>query len=151
MKKVTGGTKYTKVNEQGEVIEEETIQSFEILEEDNYIKLYIKHINIIRDLPLGLEGIICELIKCMNYGNKIVVNSHIKREIAESLGKSFNTVNQYITKLVDNKILIREGRGVYYLNPMLYGKGKWKEISELRKKLEINIQYDEDKYIITHK
>jgi DNA-binding Lrp family transcriptional regulator len=87
----------------------------------------------------------------MSYGNKIVVNSHIKRAISQNLGKSFNTINQYITKLAESKIIIREGRGVYYLNPAFYGKGKWKDILELREKLEVKVSYEDGIYKITHK
>lgn len=138
------------VDEFGEIHQKGVYQSYSINTEDDYIKIYIKHINYLSNLPTGLEGLIYELIKCMNYGNKIVINSFIKRDIATKLGKTFNTVNQYITKLVDNKILIREGRGVYYLNPLFYGKGKWKDIIELRERLEVKIDYEDGKYTITH-
>lgn len=138
------------VDEFGEVHQRESYQSYSLGSEDDYIKIYIKHINYLSNLPSGLEGLIYELIKCMSYGNKIVINSFIKRDIATRLGKTFNTVNQYITKLVDSKILIREGRGVYYLNPLFYGKGKWKDIIELRERLKVKIDYEDGKYTITH-
>lgn len=138
------------VDEFGEVHQKESYQSYSVSSEDDYIKIYIKHINYLSNLPSGLEGLIYELIKCMSYGNKIVINSFIKRDIANSLGKTFNTVNQYISKLVDSKILIREGRGVYYLNPLFYGKGKWKDILELREKLQLKIDYEDGGYTITH-
>ena len=139
------------VDENGEVHQKESFQSYSIAGEDDYIKIYIKHINYLSNLPSGLEGLIYELIKCMSYGNKIVINSYIKRDIATRLGKSFNTVNQYITKLSESKILIREGRGVYYLNPAFYGKGKWKDILELREKLEVKVSYEDGVYKISHK
>lgn len=118
--------------------------------EDDYIKIYIKHINYLANLPSGLEGLIYELLKNMNYGNKIVINSFIKEDIARNIGKTFNTINQYITKLVESKILIREARGVYYLNPLFYGKGKWKDIADLREKLMVSVIYEDGKYTINH-
>ena len=139
------------VDENGEVHQKEVFQSYSLGAEDDYIKIYIKHINYLSNLPVGLEGLIYELMKSVNYGNRIVINSHIKKEIAKNIGKSFNTINQYMTKLADSKVLIREGRGVYYLNPMFYGKGKWKDIVELREKLEVKINYQEGEYLITHK
>lgn len=138
------------IDEFGEVHQKESFQSYSIAGEDDYIKIYIKHINYLSNLPSGLEGLIYELIKCMSYGNKIIINSYIKRDIAIRLGKTFNTVNQYISKLVDSKVLIREGRGVYYLNPLFYGKGKWKDIIDLRDKLQVKIHYQDGKYTITH-
>lgn len=138
------------VDEFGEVHQKQIFQSYSLPTEDDYIKIYIKHINYLANLPSGLEGLIYELLKNMNYGNKIVINSYIKQDIAHNINKTFNTINQYITKLVDNKILIREARGVYYLNPLFYGKGKWKDIVDLREKLQLNIRYEEGKYTIIH-
>ena len=57
----------------------------------------------------------------------------------------------YITKLVKKDILIRIDTGVYILNPIFYGKGKWKDILNLREKLEIQIIYEENQYKIIHK
>lgn len=139
------------VDQFGEVHQKQVFQSYSLAAEDDYIKIYIKHINYLSNLPLGLEGLIYELIKMVNYGNKIVINSHVKRDISINTGKSFNTINQYMSKLVESKVLIREGRGVYYLNPMFYGKGKWKDIVDLRERLEVKIQYEEGNYKITHK
>jgi len=139
------------VDQSGEVHRKEIFQSYSLPAEDDYIKIYIKHINYLSNLPSGLESLIYELIKTMNYGNQIILNSHIKRGIAENIGKSFNTVNQYITKLSESKIIIREGRGIYYLNPLFYGKGKWKDIIHLRESLEVKIEYENGVYKITHK
>lgn len=147
-KKIIKQTSSEYVDEFGEVKQKQSFQSYSIGGEDDYIKVYIKHINYLSNLPSGLESVIYELIKNVNYGNKIVINSHIKRDISISIGKSFNTVNQYMSKLVECKILIREGRGVYYLNPIFYGKGKWKDILLLRDKLKVNIEYDSQKYTI---
>lgn len=136
------------IDEFGEVRQKQTFQTYAIGTEDDYIKVYIKHINYLSNLPSGLEGVIYELIRNVNYGNKIVINSHIKRDIAVNIGKSFNTINQYMSKLVECKVLIREGRGVYYLNPLLYGRGKWRDILDLREKLRLKIEYDSQKYTI---
>lgn len=135
----------------GEIKEMKKFSKIQIPTEENYIKIYIQHINYLNNLPQGLDPLIYELMKYMSYGNQIVINSAIKREIAEVLGKSFNTINQYLTKLVHYDVLIRKDTGVYYLNPLLYGKGDWKQIMELREELELTIQYAEKDYRITHK
>jgi len=135
----------------GEVKEYKQTRTVKIPKEEPYIKLYIRHINYLNNLPKGMDNIVYEVIKRTNYENEIVINSEIKRRIAKKLNKTFNTINQYITKLVQHDILIRTGTSVYTLNPLFYGKGKWKDILELREKLEINIVYEEGKYTITHK
>lgn len=138
------------VDEHGEVHQKEITQSYSFSTEEDYIKIYIKHINYLSNLPSGMESLIYELVKCVGYGNRVIINSHIKRQIAERLGKGFNTVNQYISKLSESKILIREARGTYYLNPLFYGKGRWKDIVELREKLRLTIQYADGEYVINH-
>lgn len=136
---------------EGNITESTTTREFKIPREEDYIKIYIKHISYLNDLPKGLDDIIYALIQYTTYGNQIIINSSIKRKIAEDLGKSFNTINQYITKLVKNDILIREDTGVYYLNPAIYGKGKWEDILKLRKELEVHISYEDGKYTVSHK
>ena len=152
MSKITYIEENIKINaETGEISEQETKRVIKIPREEDYVKIYIKHINYLNNLPNGLDEIIYALLKKINYQNQIVINSAIKRQIANELGKTFNTVNQYITKLVKNDILIRVDTGIYYLNPIFYGKGSWKEILELRKELEISIEYKENQYTIKHK
>jgi len=152
VKKITYLEEEFKINnETGEIQEKSTCRTIHLPREEDYVKIYINHINYLNNLPQGLDAIIYALLKRINYQNEIVINSAIKRQIAKELKKTFNTINQYITKLVQNDILIRVDTGIYYLNPIFYGKGSWKDILELRKKLEITIEYQEGKYIIKHK
>ena len=152
MKKINVIEKNEKIDYQtGEIKESITKIQYKLPLEEDYVKIYLKHINYLNNLPQGLDSIVYELLKYVSYSNKIVINSSIKRQISISLGKSFNTVNQYITNLVKYKILLREDVGMYILNPCFYGKGKWEEILKLRKELNINIKYEEDKYTITHR
>ena len=151
MKKIMYESTNIVTDKDGEVKEVKEVKEVRLSREENYIKLYIKHINYLNNLPSGLDNVVYEIVKRTNYENEIVVNSEIKRRIAKKLNKSFNTINQYITKLVKFDILIRTGTSVYVLNPIFYGKGSWKDILDLREKLEINIVYEEGKYTITHK
>jgi hypothetical protein len=150
LKKLTSIT--TKITEDadGNRLLTESEETIKLKTEEDYIKIYIKHINYLNNLPSGLDPLIYSLLPYMNYGNQIVINSAIKKKIAEQLGKKFNTINQYVSKLVDHSILIREDTGIYYLNPEFYGRGSWKDIVKLRKNLEININYSEDGIKITH-
>lgn len=126
----------TKVDLNGNISEVQQVKSYSFDNEDNYIKVYLNEIETLINLPIGLKPVIYELIKETEYGNRIKINSDLKRQIAKNLGKTTNTINQYITALNKNNILIRYGCGTYYLNPYLYGKGKWKDIVFLREKLQ---------------
>lgn len=151
MKKINVIEKNEKIDyETGEIKESITKLQYKIPQEEDYVKIYLKHINYLNNLPQGLDSIIYELLKYVSYSNKIVINSSIKRQISNSIGKSFNTVNQYITNLVKHEILLREDVGMYILNPCFYGKGRWEDILKLRKEINISISYKENQYTITH-
>jgi hypothetical protein len=136
-------------NKTGETSETKKFSKISIPKEENYIKIYIKHINYLNNLPNGLDPLIYALIKRVGYNNQIIINSSVKRQIADDIDKSFNTINQYITKLVKYKIILRKDTGIYVLNPVFYGKGSWTDIVELRESLEINITYKEGNYTIS--
>lgn len=55
----------------------------------------------------------------------------------------------YITDLHKQKFLIRKNRGVYILNPYIFGKGNWGDIYNLRKELELDIIFKEGEIEIT--
>ena len=151
LERITYLQEISRRDENGEIKEQQLEKTIYLRKEDDYIKIYLQHINYLNNLPEGLDNIIYQLLKRINYQNQIIINSAIKRQIAEELGKKFNTINQYISKLVRYGILIRIDTGIYYMNPVLFGKGSWKDILELRKKLEITIEYKEGEYTIKHK
>lgn len=96
------------------------------------------------DLPKHHEKILFELLKRATYagekyGMEITLNASIKKRIADTLEiKNIRTINNVLTDLVKGQILIRADIGVYTLNPYLFGKGDWQDISRLR----LEVSYD---------
>lgn len=113
-------------------------------EEPQYIKLYLQDILYLSDLPKHHEKILFELLKRASYagekyGMEITLNASIKKRIANTLNiKNIRTINNALSDLVKGEILFRADVGVYTLNPYLFGKGDWQDISKLR--LEINYE-----------
>ena len=68
----------------------------------------------------------------MSYGNQLVVNAALKRQIAKELELSLSSINNAISKFVKGELLIREDTGLYKVNPHLFGKGDWKDIAKIR-------------------
>lgn len=123
----------------GEIVTEmnHSVGSFET--EPDFIKLYLKDILYLKDLPKGLNTILYQLIRLMNYDNEIVINSGIKRKIASTTGLAFNTINGAISDFVKGKILIRADKGIYKVNPYLFGKGRWEDIKRIRATIEYTL------------
>jgi len=111
---------------------EELVESF-VDKEPDYVKLYLKDIVALNDLPKGLDRVINVLLKTMAYDNMIILNSYIKKQMTEELGyKSVQVLNNNINKLVNAEILFRKGTGTYQVNALYFGRGNWKDIQEIR-------------------
>ena len=82
----------------------------------------------------------------MTYGNKLLINNHVKKEIQSQLNyKTTQSVANAISKFVKKDILKRIDTGTYQLNPNLFAMGAWTDIQKLRAEwLELKIRYDSD-------
>ena len=117
----------------GEIQKEETITDAYLDKEPNYVKIYLKDIVALNDLPKGLDRVINVLLKTMSYDNMIILNSFIKKQMAQELGyKTVQVLNNNINKLVNAEILFRKGTGTYQVNARYFGRGHWYDIQEIR-------------------
>ncbi len=125
------------INEEtGEILRTKTNVQFD--REPDFVKLYLDCLGVFTNnngLDKSLNDMLLSVLKRMTYAsdNQIVVlNAYIKNNICEETGKSLKRLNQAITIWVKEKILIRVGRGVYKINPFIFGRGDWRDISHLR-------------------
>lgn len=129
-------------NDKGELISKRANRTLSWGAEPPYIKLYLKDILYLTDIPNKHESVLYQLLKRMTYageknGMEVVVNSSLKRRIAKELGfKNIGSISNAITDLVKGKVLIRKDVGIYQFNSYFFGKGDWQDIANLR--LEIN-------------
>ncbi|MHA4186410.1 replication/maintenance protein RepL, partial [Bacillus cereus] len=101
LKKVSKVTKNKIIDiNTGEIQEEEEIINAYIDKEPDYVKIYLKDIVALNDLPKGLDRVINVLLKVMSYDNMIILNSFIKKQMAQELGyKTVQVLNNNINKL----------------------------------------------------
>ena len=117
----------------GEITQEEELIDAYVDKEPDYVKLYLKDIVALNDLPKGLDRVINVLLKTMSYDNMIILNSFIKKQMTEELGyKTVQVLNNNINKLVNSEILFRKGTGTYQVNALYFGRGHWNDIQEIR-------------------
>lgn len=112
--------------------------------EPDYVKLYLADIAMLNGLPGAANPILHELLKIMDYKNRIILNASIKREIAHDLGISVKTIDNALGLLLKQNVLIRKDIGLFLGNPHLFGKGEWKNIRELR----LTVHYTEKGRVI---
>jgi len=133
-------------HETGEVLKEETATHIRISSEPNYIKLYINTLLAFKDLPKTLNPILLEFLTYMTYadigskrgGQIIMTNSYMKKNIAENLNLTLDSINKGLFKLEKAKIFKRIDLGTYQVNPHLFGKGEWKDIKAIRATFDFN-------------
>ena len=143
--KVTYQSERTTVNENGKPLTTTSTKSIVIKSEEDYIKIYFRGLNYIRDMPQDCFALLCVLFKYTSYAEKaasdgvnysfvITINKHIRQEIAKELGyKNIDSISNVITQLLDGGVMIRLTNGVYRLNPFLFGRGKYEHLVNLRK------------------
>lgn len=122
----------------GEIIQKETNISYSVSREPDYIKLYLRDVLYLKDMPQSLSRFLHSLLKRVTYaseqwGNCVVLNPAIRQAIQEECEyKSLQSVYNNTKKLVEGEILELLAKDVYRLNPYLFGRGEWKDIKKIR-------------------
>jgi hypothetical protein len=119
-------------HETGEITSTEKRTVFQIDKEPEYVKLYLKDIIRLNDLPPAHGRVLRALLQSMGYNNIIPAYAPIKKVICRDLGIKMNTINKAIDGLYKKNILIRLDRGIYMADPDLFGRGTWGQIQEIR-------------------
>lgn len=109
--------------------------------EPDYVKLYLKDIVRLKELPPTSERLLMVIVKHMGYNNLFQAYKPLKLVICQQLGMSINTLNNQISNLRKAGILIpmdKYGRGLYLVDPNLFARGNWKDIKNLRLVIDYN-------------
>jgi len=136
-------TTVTRYNEHGEMVSHQHIEETATDGEPSYMKLYLQDIAYLHNVN-GADPVINELLKLVTYDGLIVLNAAIKAVIAEKVGMKVSSLGNLLTKLVNHAVLIWKGRGLYEINPYIFGKGKWKDIKARRNAIGYQVTFDEE-------
>ena len=129
------------VDENGTVKQEQQQKIIQFPNEPPFIKLYIEDLTAILKLPNGTKDLLYSLLMKMDYENIVTLTSRSKKEIAERVGIKIQTFDNYLRKLVDAEVFKRIGRGEYKVNPNLFARGDWGNISRQRDEWMLKITY----------
>ena len=135
--------------ETGEILQQETIQRRG--SEPPFIKLYVDCLFTFKGLSKSLNPILMAMVRYMTYastddpngGQIIYLNGQIKRNIAQETGKSVSRINQAIQQFIKADIFRRLAPSTFQVNAMLFGKGDWKDIKNIRAMFDFNENYVE--------
>lgn len=118
--------------ETGEIIEQARRESLAVGKEPNYYKVYINDLANLQGLNPTEKMVLETLSANMTFDNLIVLIKPIKEKLCEITGKEFETIKKAIQGLTKKKVLLKEERACYRVNPKYVAKGKWEDIKALR-------------------
>ncbi len=127
-------------HETGEITESKTTSTAMFEKEPAYVKLYLEDIGNMNGLNPSEKKVCYAIIKTMGYNNLVPNMKFIKEKMARDLGMKYNTLDSSIKGLHKKGILIRQARGVYMVDPHLFGRGAWNDV----KKLRMTVEYSQD-------
>lgn len=138
-------TEVTKDFTTGEEQSEKQTSKRYIPAEPPYVKLYVEDISALHQLPKGSSSLLHELLREVGYEGRINLNSSVKKRIAKNLEyKNVQSVSNGLRTLCDKAMLRNIERGVYEVNPHLFGRGDWSNIFEKRQEFSFTVFYDKD-------
>ncbi len=126
----------------GEVMRRKTTLQFK--KEPAYVKLYFDCLGVyIKNdgLSSSLNEMLIEVLKRCTYAEKgqiVHLDKYTKEQVCKASGKSMERMKQAIKTWQKNNILKRVSRGVYEINPFIFGKGEWRDIAHLQAKFNFD-------------
>lgn len=116
----------------------EVVSSYSTITHTKPIDLYTKAFNgLSPGLKIGIDGYLLQWIEdnmgFANKGQQLQFGAKERAELAKEYGMSDRWVKKQISILVDRSILRRLKRGLFQVNPFVFGKGSIEEIAILRK------------------
>lgn len=125
-----------KTLEDGEVVTSKVLETTQFDREPPYVKIYLADIGKLNGLNKSEQTLLNELVFNMGYNNIVPSYKPVKQMIAEKIGMPYNTLDKAIKELHKKGILIRKARGLYLMDPDIFGRGSWKDVQKIRMVVE---------------
>jgi len=135
MPRINQRTETITLTEAGELLAYDTNTTYSVGNEPPYVKMYLDTILYLKDLPKGYNPILLSILKRLPWANQeqgIAINASVKRMMAKEIGCSVTRIDHALTDFVKGELLYRIDKGLYNVNPMLFGRGEWADIAKLR-------------------
>jgi len=134
--------------ETGEIIEKKTNKVIKKSKTPDFIMLFTQTSPALVEAKLttGQTTLLFSLLtgNYITRENNLDISSATRDEIAENTDLSRKSINTLLSQLIKKEIIIKKQVGEksfrHLLNPFIFGKGNWQNISKLRQ--EIRLEYD---------
>jgi predicted transcriptional regulator len=136
-KKTTQITTNPQTGEIVETLNEETVRAGK---QPAFIMVFLKDLGKMENLTRAENTVLWRLFQIIDNQNIISITRGIKDTIADEENLKRGSMNTFIANLKKKKMLVEESKGRYHLNPYLFGRGKWDDISKLRQTVEYDFK-----------
>ena len=120
----------------GEIISEESsVESVRVSKEDDFAKLYLDGVELLRGLTGGQLSLLLSLARRMNYSGEVMVAGSHRREVMAETGVGGVTLARALRALRDKGVItpVDGVRGFYKVNPRVLAKGSWRSARAMRR------------------
>ena len=122
--------------ETGAVIESKNDSLVKIPQTPDFVMAFTRDLGYLKNISGGASKLLFGLIQSVDRNNEITLNKARKNKIAQNCGLKENSIDALLNQLKKKEVVIQIDRGIYQLNPYLFGKGKWKNVQKMRMEIE---------------
>jgi hypothetical protein len=143
-------TTETVTGEGGEIKSHKEVATIKSTGEPMFFKHYVDDISKLYRLGFS-RGVLDQFLSMMDYDGNVQLNLSIRKQIAEKLEVSVQSVRNSTTKLKREGVIFQIEENHFVVNPELFAKGKWSEVTKQREafsKLTMTVQYTKGKRVV---
>jgi len=129
------------VDENGQVLESVSEVVTKTPQTPDFVMAFTRDLGYLQNISGGASKLLFGLIASVDRNNEITLNMARKKRIAVQTGLKLSSLNGLLAQLKKKEVILSTERGIYILNPFLFGKGKWKNVQKMR----MTIEYDFEK------
>lgn len=122
--------------ETGEFHEQTTETITKFPKTADFVMAFTKDLGYMKELTKGEMLVMFGMLKIVNKENEVILNKAVKERICEEFDIKITSIDVLISGLKKKQIILPKARGIYSLQPNLFGKGKWNDIKKLRMVIE---------------
>ncbi|MDD4969897.1 MAG: hypothetical protein PHT07_10765 [Paludibacter sp.] len=136
--------------ETGELTEQTNRRVYKVPRTPDFIMLFTKHISFLEQLNKGETAVLSAILESyVGIGNMVFLSPQSRKQIGADLGVVMSSIHKAIKALLEKKILIEGENKFIYLNPHLFGKGNWEDISKLRQIMTVDFDFQKQEAIVS--
>lgn len=132
------------VETDGKKIIEEKITVSRKIKEDPFVKLYMRHIQLLTAASTGAQTVMLNILGRMDPENIIRITGYDKQQIANMHDVTIRHVERLLRELIERNVLKPLARSVYYVNADIFAYGEWQKVLEKRDKYALLVTYDRE-------